>query len=132
MKGDGVCMRKIFLMVFAFIVSVCVVEGAVMEYSDSNVPINVSVGDEFVIKLKTNQTAGYKWQLGETIDQMSIVEFVNTEYKHNPVRVLGGGAEEYWKFKAVGVGTASVELKYVSGYETIAPADRKKFTVNVK
>jgi len=118
-------MKKLFLMVLVFVFGACALVAAATEYTDTNVPINVNVGDEFIIKLKTNQTAGFRWQLAESDEQVDVVKFVNTEYKHNPIRVLGGGAEEYWKFKAVNAGTAPIELKYVSSVDTIAPADTK-------
>lgn len=134
-KG-GVMQKLTAIFVMSIIISaLCftITEAAKMEYDNPRVPVNVSAGEEFVIKLATNQTVGFKWTLAEGTHE-NIVEFVSSNYQHNPLRVLGGGAFDYWTFKAVGAGTATLKFNYVqsAGDQSALPADTKTFTVNVQ
>ncbi len=56
-------------------------------------PIEVEVGQEFAITLRSNPTTGYQWQLVGLSDE-DIVKLVGSEYKGPEAELVGAGGEE--------------------------------------
>lgn len=102
------------------------------EQADPTKPIRGKVGQEFTLRLASNRTTGYQWQLAESPDE-SIVRLVGTEYVRSETKLAGAGGEEAWTFKAVGKGKASILMKYVRPWEKNAvPAKSLVFAVHVE
>ena len=102
------------------------------EYSSSTSPIEVKVGEKFVISLESNPTTGYQWQLAEPLNT-SILELVGSEYKAPETKLVGAGGEERWTFKAVGEGETKIYLEYARPWEKdVAPAKSETFSVIVR
>jgi inhibitor of cysteine peptidase len=103
-----------------------------VEESDPTQPIEVRVGEEFVIILKANPTTGYQWQLAQPLDEGK-VELVGSEYKAPEGDRVGAGGTEVWTFKAVGAGKTTIALEYVRPWEKDAPpAETRAFTVVIQ
>jgi inhibitor of cysteine peptidase len=95
-------------------------------------PIEVEVGQEFAITLRSNPTTGYQWQLVDLSDA-DIVKLVGSEYKGPEAERVGAGGEEVWSFQATGQGETSVSLVYVRPWEKdVPPAEARTFTVLVR
>jgi len=92
------------------------------------VAIEAEVGHEFAIRLQSNPTTGYRWQLAAPLDD--VLELVNSEYKGPEAELVGAGGEEVWTFRGVCQGEAVVTLHYVRPWEQgIAPTETRTFTI---
>jgi len=92
----------------------CGGEEKAREYTDSSKPIEVTLGDEFVISLEGNPTSGYRWRLAKGGIDRNFVEWVGKEYETGSKRgqVGSGGDRELIIFKAVGKGKTELTLEY--------------------
>lgn len=89
-------------------------------------------GQNVVIKLKSNKTTGYSWELAEPIDT-NMLEFVSTEYMVPETPLVGAGGEEVWTFTALKPGQAKISFKYTRPWEKgIPPSGKATFVVNIK
>ncbi|MGQ9474937.1 MAG: protease inhibitor I42 family protein [Actinomycetota bacterium] len=107
----------------------CSVGGKAVEYRDPSVPIVVEKGQEFVIVLESNPSAGYRWQLGEELDA-GVLSLQKVEYEEPSPEERGKPGEERWTFKAEGLGRTSVVLVYsalLSGGESAKVPGRSDF-----
>ena len=110
----------------------CAGRSAPREYTSSATPIDVQVGEQFVITLESNPTTGYSWQLGSPLDE-SVVKLVGSEFKQPDTKLIGAGGKESWTFQGVGPGRTSIRLDYVRPWETnVPPARSETFVVNVR
>lgn len=74
-------------------------------------PIEVPLGQRFVLALQANPTTGFEWSRAQPVPD-NVVQLVN--HQSVPMgdnRTVGGG-EERWTFKAVGAGSAPSVLNY--------------------
>ena len=100
-------------------------------YTEDDSSITARVGETFVIKLESNLTTGYSWELSEDYSK-SILELVGSEYQSPKVQRPGAGGHEVWQFKAVGSGTTQIQLQYRRPWEEeAAPAKTKTFGIEV-
>jgi inhibitor of cysteine peptidase len=90
------------------------------EHSDPSKPIEVKIGQEFLITLDSNMTTGYQWQLVKPPD-IGIVELLNNEYRAPRNKIIGAGGQEIWSFKAVAPGKTIISMKYVRPWEKDVP-----------
>jgi len=125
-----------FVVVCIFAVAVSSVvfaaEAYKMEYDNPNIPIEITAGQEFVLRLDSNPTTGYGWKLADGIDE-DVAKFVSSKYRQYEVKLVGSGGSEYWTFEATGSGTTAIKMQYVRSWEeNEPPAEEKVFTVNVK
>jgi inhibitor of cysteine peptidase len=103
----------------------------VREYSNPSNAIEVKAGEDFVITLESNRTAGYQWQLAQPLDK-AMLELVGSEYKAGESKLIGAGGVEVWTFRAVGAGKTLISFKYVRPWEKdIPPAREVTFTIVV-
>ena len=95
-------------------------------------PIEVEVGQEFAITLRSDIPTGYQWQL-VGISDANIVRRVGSEYKGPDTELVGAGGEEVWTFQAISQGETVVSLEYVRPWEKdVPPAEARTFTVLVR
>ena len=108
--------------------------GKTPEYSNSASPIEIEVGQEFIITLDSNPTTGYQWQLAELLDE-AILRLIGSKYEAPEAKpgLVGAGGKERWTFKAVGEGETKICLKYVRSWEKdVAPVRSETFSVIVR
>lgn len=95
-------------------------------------PIEVEVGQEFAITLRSNPTTGYQWQLVGPSDE-DIVKLMGSEHKGPEAELVGAGGEEVWTFQAISQGETAISLEYVRPWEKdVPPAEVRIFTVLVR
>ncbi len=103
--------------------------------SDSSGQVNISVGDLLIVKLDSNKTTGYSWNIS-SISNTGVIAKVSDEYITPPPSdppMTGQGGYEKWTFEALEAGTANISMKYIRPWETTAePAENFSITVNVK
>jgi inhibitor of cysteine peptidase len=120
---------SIVLMTIITVASLCAIE--IGEYTDPSKVVKSAPGMVIIITLQSNKTTGYEWQLAAPLDT-KVIDFMKTEYIANEPQVMGSGGTEVWSFRAIGAGSAKIELKYVRPWEKDAdPAKRIAFDVDV-
>ena len=85
---------------------------------DNNVSVNLKSGDEFQVKLESNQTTGYSWALSEKTDS-KIILIMSSEYETSSKdkNIEGAGGFEILTFKAANPGQTKLILEYVRPWE---------------
>ena len=101
------------------------------EYLNPGEPIKVKVGQRFTIRMESNPTTGYGWQLSKALDE-KVVQFVTNAYISPDSKLCGAGGHEVWTFKAVGEEQVDISMKYVRPWEKNQPVRTNVFTVIVK
>jgi predicted secreted protein len=98
-------------------------------FSDPARPVCVRAGQVFILKLRSNPTTGYMWELAESLNER-IVRFVGREYQTDITDRVGAGGTEIWTFRAVGTGEEQIRLKYARPWEKeTAPVETTAFRV---
>ena len=126
-------MKKLLILVALTAMAICLLAGCasgVSTYTDPKQSINIDVNKEFIIALDSNPTTGYGWQ--EDYDE-GMLELVKKTYEEGETAgkdVVGAGGVEYFRFKALKAGHASVTMDYKRPWEEEV-AEQKVFTVNI-
>src|ERR1035437_8662366 len=101
------------------------------EYLNPGEPIQVKAGQNFTIRMESNPTTGYGWQLSKALDNK--ISLVTNAYIPPDSKLMGAGGHEVWTFKAIEQGQAEISMKYVRPWEQDKPPARTNvFTVIVK
>ena len=119
-----------------FVLLAVVLAGCAAQTSREGPPpaaITVSAGEQFDIRLPSNPTTGYRWQVDGKLN-MRIVRLVDTRFEPTAPdpAVLGAGGTEIFTFVGVAAGTSRIKLVYLRPWEKgIAPARTAEYTVEV-
>jgi len=98
---------------------------------NANANIKARPGEVFVIKLESNPTTGYGWQLKGSLDP-KVVKFMSTQYVPAKTNLVGSGGIETWTFKAIKRGCAKITLQYLRSWEKgVPPIKVKIYQLNV-
>lgn len=84
------------------------------EITDPTKPIEVTVGSEFTIVVKTNSSPTYHWELAEALDT-NIVQYVWKDHVDDKPDTSGSPGKDIWRFQAVGAGQTTIKLGYYVG-----------------
>ena len=98
--------------------------------SDHQGKIRLQTGETLVIRLESNPTTGYSWQVME-IDNSLLEQEGDPEYEPSPGNdgMVGAGGEETIRFKALAPGKTRLTLGYMRPWETLPPI--KTFSIQV-
>jgi predicted secreted protein len=95
-------------------------------------PMRVRLGSEFILKLESNATTGYQWQIARPLVTKK-VRLISQKYLTPKNARIGQGGTEIWTFKAVGKGQTRIMFKYVRPWEkNVAPIELKTFLIEVR
>jgi inhibitor of cysteine peptidase len=101
-------------------------------YSDESVPITVAPGSDFAIRLASNATTGYRWEL-HTPPDSAVVNLRDSRYDGPDAPLVGAGGHEVWTFHAVAPGQTTIGLRYAFiDHGTNRPTQDSVFTVIVR
>lgn len=127
-------MNKILFFLGLFLLSV----SASVDLSGFNlIPLNtnikktivtVSKGEKFVLKIASNPTTGYNWNLANSyqLKSSNVLTFLSEsesgEYESAAYgeRIVGAGGNSFFKFQGTNCGSSTVELEYKRSWETEA------------
>lgn len=100
--------------------------------ADSNKTIEVTTGEEIMLRLTANQSTGYNWVYLDTTQDM--IKLVNDNYETDPKfkNANGAGGKHTFHFKAMKPGTSEIHMLYSRSWEKDAWVQRYKVTVRVK
>ena len=101
------------------------------EYLNPREPIKVKAGQRFTIRMESNPTTGYGWQLSKALDE-KVVQLVTNAYIPPESKLMGAGGHEAWTFKAIGAGATDISMQYVRPWDKDQPAKTNVYTVIVK
>ena len=95
------------------------------EYRISGRVIEVPRGRTFAIRLASEPTSGYQWQIQEPIPTGTILELMDQTYDQS-------AGEQVFNFRAAGAGAVQVPFKYVrTGAPRTSPGRTETFRVVV-
>lgn len=98
-----------------------------VDESFNNQTVDMAVGDRLVLSLPSNPTTAYSWTYREQPSEQ-VLEEVRQWYESDSM-LIGSGGSQYWEYKAVAPGSASIKLIYSRPWNNKPPA--KEFTLSV-
>ena len=93
--------------------------------------ITIKKGDKYTLKLKSNPSTGFSWQLAEPMIT-DIITISGPSYKALDAKLIGAGGEQKWIIKGLKPGTKQFTLEYKRPWENGKPADKRKITIFVE
>jgi inhibitor of cysteine peptidase len=101
----------------------------VVEAEDAGADVIVEVGDEFEIRLDSNPTTGYAWQVVAAPDG---VELVAATFEEPDTDLVGAGGIETFVFVGATEGSGELRLEYVRSFDDPpVPAEVVQYQVQV-
>lgn len=101
------------------------------EYLNPSEPIHALLGNSFAIRIRSNPTTGYGWQLANQPDA-SIIRLITNQFLPPASKLLGAGGHEIWTFQAIGRGRTQINMQYIRSWETqLPPARQASFIIIV-
>ncbi len=96
----------------------------------------VAPGQAFDVRLESNPSTGYRWELRAPSDER-VVRLVGSDFQRDAPGaepgVVGQVGVETWRFAATGLGRATIELVYLRPWEEhVAPARTAIYSVEVR
>jgi len=100
-------------------------------YTGNDSSIKAQAGGNFLIRLDSNPTTGYSWELADDYSQ-TVIELIESTYQAPETQRKGAGGQELWQFKAVGTGNTLITLRYRRPWEEgVPPIKTQTFEVAV-
>lgn len=91
---------------------------AELEITDPTKNIEVAVGDDFTITVRTSRSPELHWELSEALDA-GIVEYVWKDHiSDDPSNPVNSSGTDVWRFNAIGPGTTAIVLGNYNGMES--------------
>jgi inhibitor of cysteine peptidase len=101
----------------------------VLDSGDVGTEITVGVGEQFEVRLESNPTTGYAWQV---VEQPDAIELVSSEFEAPDTSLVGAGGVEVFVFEGASTGSGTLRLEYVRSFENPpVPAETAEFEVQV-
>lgn len=118
--------------VLALVVSCAHRSEVVLTEADNRSTIAIEAGETLVVRLASNPTTGYRWNL-ENLPQQLELEGGEATFDP-PARTLpGAGGHEVFRFRGKAPGRETIELRYQREWETDAPpAAEYRLTVEIR
>ncbi len=103
---------------------------ATATYGDATQPVRRHTAERFTIRLASNPTTGFEWQV--TVPSEAVVALVSTAYEGPEGELVGAGGTDVFEFEATGAGVATIEFAYVRPFEEgTPPAETRSIHVEV-
>ena len=101
-------------------------------YLNPDEPIDVAAGRTFSIRLASNPTTGYGWQLAGPPDPR-VVRCLSNTYEPPDSRLCGAGGHACWSFQALKAGRTTATLHHARPWEKDTPPHEVKvFQIRVR
>jgi inhibitor of cysteine peptidase len=101
----------------------------VFDENDVGTDVTVEVGEQFEIRLESNATTGYAWQV---VEQPDAVTLVSDEYEAPDTSLVGAGGVEVFVFEGASAGSGELRLEYVRSFENPpVPAETADYQIQV-
>ena len=96
-------------------------------YQDSDIPIEVAIGQAFAISLESVPSTGYIWKMEY---DSSIIEPIKHQKFVPYSTTIGGGGKEVFEFQTKELGDTQIKMKYQREWEATS-WEIKLFTVHI-
>ena len=108
----------LLMLTSVYIFSGCNIAGKTYTESNNGDNLNLKINDVIKIRLESNATTGYKWNLSEESNS-DIIALILSDYteKENKDNLVGASGFETLTFKAVSRGSATIILTYNRQWE---------------
>jgi inhibitor of cysteine peptidase len=96
-------------------------------------PLSLHVGQQFILRLPSNPTTGFRWLLRDSAPQ--VLQSLGPEVFSNPedAGLVGSAGVSTWRFQVVNAGEGQLALTYERPWEVgVVPAQRFDCTLKVK
>ena len=124
----------ILLLITTLILSGCMFSGKTLTESNNGQSLSLKVNEMVQIRLESNITTGFKWNLSNETDT-GIVSLISSGYKRTSTdkELVGAGGYETFTFKAKSKGNTTIVLTYNKPWEEgVAPEKTFKLNIVVK
>ena len=120
----------LLMLTSVYIFSGCTIKGSTYTESNNGDNLNLKINDVIKIRLESNITTGFRWNLSSKTDT-NIVSLVSSDYKQASAdKKLGAGGYETFAFKATSKGSTTIILTYDKSWEEgVEPL--KTFEINI-
>ena len=110
----------------------CACNNRIFKKNNAN-KIIVENGEEFIIKLRSNPSTGYRWKIAEKSDT-SIISLLDVEEirEDSEFVKIGAPIDEIWKFKAISKGNSTIFFYYLRDWENKPPIDSVIYNLRIK
>ncbi len=92
--------------------------------------VHTNRGKAFTIKLLSNPTTGYMWEINNRGN--NIVTLETHEYIPSKKNLTGSGGIEQWIFKALKRGKTNITFSYKRSWEKLKPLETVQYTILIK
>jgi inhibitor of cysteine peptidase len=130
--------RLMYLQFFAGLVVAATLFGAcggdepvAFTVQDSGKAVTVERGELVTLRLDSNQTTGFRWNLVTEPDP-SVLTLVSSGYEEPEDGLVGQGGTEVWRFEAEASGSTSFELAYFRPFDPAVVEGTFALTVTVE
>jgi inhibitor of cysteine peptidase len=99
----------------------------------SKCPLTLHVGQQFILRLPSNPTTGFRWLLRDSAPQ--ILQSLGPEVYSNPedAGLVGSAGVSTWRFEVTQAGEGQLALTYERPWEVgVVPAQRFDCTLNAQ
>lgn len=99
----------------------------------SQCPLSLQVGQQFILRLPSNPTTGFRWLLRDSAPQ--VLQSLGPEVYSNPEDsgLVGSAGVSTWRFQVVKAGEGQLALSYERPWEVgVVPAQRFTCTLKAK
>lgn len=98
-------------------------------YGDAGHPITLPLGEPFEVRLESNPSTGYQWQLEIT---GSAVEVVGDRYEEPDSDLVGAAGHQVFELRVAEPGSSVLALSYVRSFEPdVEPIDQRELAVEI-
>jgi len=100
--------------------------------ADAGRSVDLSLGQQLLVRLASNHSAGYSWSVAEETD--AVVALQQTpSYEESDATHLGAGGTETFRFEAVRTGEQTLHFAYRRPWERGSPNARSlSYTITVR
>ena len=91
-------------------------EEFIINRNSSQAPIVASIGDAVIVKLETNASTGYKWNVSGANKEV-LLESRNVEQTNDEKLVVGKANKEIFVFRCINRGVGVVKFEYKRSWE---------------
>ena len=119
------------ILIVLLVFSGCMISGKTLTENDNGKNLNLKVNDIITIKLESNMTTGYKWNLSNDTDS-NIITLISSDYKtvNAEETLIGGGGYETFNFKTKSKGSTAIILTYNRPWEK-GKEPAKTYKINI-
>lgn len=96
-------------------------------------PLSLQVGQQFILRLPSNPTTGFRWLLRDAAPQ--VLQSLGPEVYSNPedAGLVGSAGVSTWRFQVAKAGEGQLALTYERPWEVgVVPAQRFNCTIKAR